>query len=322
MSHILVTGGGGFLGVALAEALARQGDRVSAIDTVITAPLAALASRFPAVKPIVCDIGEWASLTALLAADPPDAILHAAAVVGVAASVHAPFKTMRVNIEGSMTLFEAMRLHGITRMIHISSEETYGDFNAPSITEDHPQNPVMTYGISKLAVEHLGRTYRSLYGIEVINLRTCWVYGPGLPRSRVPKNFIDAALAGRPFHLASGADMAVDHTYIDDFVTGALAALDKADHPFDAYHLASGKTASVREIVAIISELVPGSQLSVGDGPYNHDAGIAVPAVRKGALDVTRAREVLGYVPQFDIRRGLAANVEFLRAAQGKDAVT
>lgn len=318
MAHILVTGAAGFVGAALVRRLAERGDRVTGIDVAVGRELAALAAQYPAVTAHAVELGEWAPLVDLVRRDVPDAILHCAAVVGVPASVLSPHKTFEVNIGGSTTVFELARLFGIKRVVHMSTEETYGAFQAAKIDESHPQNPVMAYGISKLAVEHLGRSYGALYGLEVINTRICWVYGPGLPRPRVPKTFVDAAVAGRPFHLPWGAAMAVDHTYIDDVVDGVLAALDLGKHPYDAYNIGSGTAPTLAEIVAIVKDLVPGADISVGDAEFEFGLpGASVPAVRKGALDVGRAREVLGYAPRYDIRKGLAAYVEAIRAGRG-----
>ncbi len=319
MAHILVTGGGGFIGLAVCRALAARGDRATALDVAISPGLAALAGSGANVRAVQGELLEWPRVAELFRADRPDAVIHCAAIVGVLHSVRAPMATMRVNVEGSLTLLEAMRLHGVRRMIHISSEETYGDFQAPVIAEDHPQNPVMAYGVSKLAVEHLARSYRAIYGTETIHLRTSWVYGPGLPRLRVPRTFIDAALDGRAFHLAGGAEMRVDHTFIDDVVDGILRALDLPAHPFDAYNLSSGAAVSLAEIAAMVNELVPGARVSVGPGEYSHGdlGGLAVPGVRKGALAIGRARDTFGYVPRYDMRRGLTASIARERAARG-----
>ena len=311
MARVMVTGGAGFLGSAIVGALAARGDEVVAFDLVAGDALRRLAEAFPAVSLHMGEITEWPRIAALLRSERPQAIVHCAAIVGVAASVDAPFRTFQVNVEGSLNLMEAMRLFGVRRMVHISSEETYGPFLAPKAAEDHPQRPLMPYGISKLAVEHLGRSYAGLHGIECIHLRTSWVYGPGLPRARIPKTIVEAALQGRPLHLAAGADFAVDHTHVSDVVQGVLLALDKESHPFDAYNIGSGEAPTLREIVEIVNALVPGADLSVAPGEFTHAGGI--PVVRKGALDVTRARTVLGYAPRFDIRAGLAHYVEALR---------
>ena len=310
--RILITGGGGFLGAAAARTLLARGDTVIVFDTQLTA----FSGGGPTERLIRVpgDITDMANVAQAVTVHKPDAVLHCAAVVGVLSSLASPINVVRVNIEGSLNVFEAMRLGGVRRCVHISSEETYGAFRADKIDETHPLDPVLPYGICKVAVEQLGRSYRDLHGLEVINLRTSWVYGPGLPRDRIPKNLVEAALAGRKLHIASGADVAIDHTYVDDMAAAMLAALDHKQHRYDVYNVASGTAPTVSEIVGIVRELVPGAQLSVGPGPYRH--GDQVEMVRKGALDVSRAGFELGWRPRYDIRRGLAAYIEALRAAR------
>jgi nucleoside-diphosphate-sugar epimerase len=310
--NVLVTGGGGFLGSALVRALLARGERVTAFDANLAA-LQAAAAQEPRLALAPGDITDMANVAQVMLAAKPDAVIHCAAIVGVLNSLGSPVGVIRVNVGGALNLFEAMRLSGTRRVLHISSEETYGPFQADVIDETHPQQPAMPYGISKLTVEHLGRTYRALHGLEVINLRTTWVYGPGLPRDRIPKNLLDAALAGVPLHLPNGAETAIDHTYVDDFVSGTLKALDLPSHPFDAYHLGSGQASTIAEIVAHLRALVPGAQLSVGPGPYQFNE--RVPVVRKGALSIERSRKTFGYRPAFDMRAGLAAWIEARRAS-------
>lgn len=315
MARVLVTGAAGFLGNAIVAALAARGDEVMALDLCIGGDLAVLATRHANVETAVGEVTEWPHLASVIRESRPEKIVHCAAIVGVPASVDAPIRTMRVNVEGALNLFEAMRLFGVRRMVNISTEEVYGPFTAPVIDEDHPCRPLMAYGISKLAVEQLARSYRQIHGLECIHVRTCWVYGPRLPRPRVPKILIDAALEGRPLHLPSGADFRVDHVYVDDTVQGVLLALDEENHVHDVYNVATGGAPSLAEIVEIVRELVPGADISVGPGAYRFDERIG-PA-RKGALDVTRAREHLGYAPRFGIRTGLAATVEARRRGIG-----
>jgi UDP-glucose 4-epimerase len=217
-------------------------------------------------------------------------------------------------VQGSINVFEAMRLAGIRRVVHMSTEEVYGDFIAPAAREDHPAYPRMPYGITKLAVEQLGRTYRELHGLDPINLRTSWVYGVGLPRPRAPTTFLDAALEGRRYQLDHGGDAAIDFTYMTDVVSGILCALDADKHKYDVYNLASGEATTLKQMVALIGELIPGAQISVADGPYRFSEALNAPI--KGALDVARAREI-GFTPKFDRRRGFEAYI-----AEWRDANT
>lgn len=312
--RILVTGGGGFLGLALSRALAARGDEVILFDSTLSAPAHDLARGRTAVTLRTGDIADMSNVCRVFRDDRPDAVIHCAAVVGVIASLGSPAGVFRVNLQGTINLLEAMDLYGVRRVIHISSEETYGAFQSPRATEDHPMNPLYAYGISKVAVEHLAHTYELTRGTECINVRTSWVYGPGFPRMRVPRDLLEAALQGRSLHLPAGADSAIDHTYVDDFVDGTLRALDHADHPYRAYHIASDSAPTVAEMVGIIRDLVPGADISAGPGVYCHAGTVPIPA--KGALDCSRAREVFGYRPRFDLRAGLAAWIDHYRSTR------
>ena len=310
--RVLITGGSGFVGAALARHLSARGDEVVVFDLAMSPSIAALTARHRNASFLAGEITEWPHVAAVVQKHKPDAIIHCAAVVGVTASLAGPMATFRVNIGGAHNVLESMRLFGVKRMVHLSTEETYGPFDADVIDETHPNRPLKPYGISKYAVERLACDYVAAYGLVCLHARLCWVYGPGLPRPRVPKTLVDAAVAGKRLHLDGGGDFRVDHTYIDDCVDGIIRILDKKDHRFDVYHVASGEAASLAEIVAMIREMVPGADLKAGPGPYRFVDGTA--AVRKGALDISRARRELGYAPQYPIRKGLAAYIAATRA--------
>lgn len=305
---ILVTGASGWLGSAIVEALLKRGDAVIATDIAVSPAIAALAAHQPQLATAIADLGEWHQVVHLFETHRPDAVIHAAAIVGVVQAADIPIKAQRVNVEGSINLFEAMRLGGVKRVIHISTEETYGDFRAPVIDEDHPQTPLSVYGLTKLAAEHYGRVYSREHGLECINVRTCWVYGPHLPRLRMPRTFVEAALRGEPFHQADGGTFAVDQVYIDDTIAGVLLALDKPKHTYDAYNIATGVSPTLRDTAEAVNRAVPGARITVGDnGPYHH--GGRILSALKGALDISRARTELGYAPRYDLQSGIEATI-------------
>jgi len=314
MAHVLVTGGAGFLGAAVVRRLAERGEHVIALDNFQAGVPANLDGLGANVRLIGGDITDLSGLLELIKQHDVRRIVHAAAIVSVVSSLAAPSHVTRVNIEGTLNVLEAMRLFGVERAVHISSEEIYGVFRYEPADEEHPSAPTAAYGITKLASEQLGRFYRTVYGTDFINVRTSWVYGPGFPRQRIPRILIEAALAGRPLNLPHGGDARIDHTYLDDCVDGILLALDHPCHPFDVYNIASGEGRTIAEMAALVKELIPGADLIVGAGPYWYDERLVAP--RKGALDLTRARTILGYRPKYDLRRGLATYIEWCRNRQ------
>lgn len=313
MKRILVTGACGWLGGAVSRALLGRGDEVIAMDLAISTEFAATARADGRLACVAADMGEWSQVLAAFDKHAPEAVVHCAAIVGVAACAELPTKALRVNVEGAINLFEAMRHTGVKRVVHISTEETYGDFGAPAIDESHPQNPTSIYGLTKLAVEHYGRVYSLEHGLECINARTCWVYGPHLPRPRMPKTFIDAALRGEPIVVGPGGALAVDQVHIDDTVDGVLLALDKERHRYESYNIATGSAPTIAEVAAIVAAAIPGARVAdSGAGEYRH-AG-RWRCAKKGALDIRRARAELGYSPRYDIRGGIEATIQATRA--------
>lgn len=314
MGPILVTGAGGFLGIALTRRLVERGERVVALEAADCAALGRLADGAPDLAVVKADISDADAVGAVFAAHRPRSVVHCAATVGVLASLADPRRLFRVNVEGSLNLFEAMLEHGTGRIVHISSEEIYGAFRADRIDESHPLDPLHAYGVSKVAVEQLGRSYRETRGLDCINVRTSWVYGPDFPRDRAPLSMIRAVARRVPLRVPAGALDRIDHTYIDDAVDGVLGALDCAAHSHDAYHVASDSCPSLAEIAAILARLDPTAPpITVGDGPYRHADRVIMP--RKGALDCSRAAATLGYRPRFDIEAGLAATLDAERRA-------
>lgn len=307
MARIFVTGGGGFIGAAVVERLAARGDEVVAFDIAQGPALRPLLDKYRNVSFAPGELTEWPQLAEAMKASRPDAVIHCAAVVGVVNSLASPLYTMRVNVEGSLNVMSAMRLFDVPRMINLSSEEVYGPFQSPVIDETHPCFPVRTYGISKFAVEQLARDFARDHGHTIVHIRTCWVYGPNLPRIRIPKTFLDAAIEGRRHHVEGGADYRVDQVYIDDLARGIAMALDHREHEYDAYHITSGESHSLGQMVEMIRQIVPGADVAITPGDYQVSPGVV--GVRKGAMDYSRARNAFGYVPEFSLRNGLAAYI-------------
>ena len=292
MPGVLITGGAGFVGSHLADALVRSGHRVVLYDNFAT-------GRPANVGDLACVTGDILDLGHLLRTmrrHDVDRVVHGAAIVGVPASLERPVLATKVNIEGSLTVFEACQLAGVRRIVDLSSEEVYGEFREAAVDETARQEPVSPYGISKHSVELLSKHFD---GLPYVAARLCWVYGPRFPRARLPQVWLCDALAGRRSTLATGGDQRVDFTYIDDAVDGLLRLLDAERLAHRAYHLATGTAHTIRDLADMLKRLVPGWTVDLGGGtlPLN---------VQKGALVIDRARDELGYEPRVDLATGLA----------------
>lgn len=314
MAQVMVTGGAGFLGAHVVRALALRGDQVVAFDNFLTANPANVQDLRDRVALVSGDITDLSHVLRVVKEHRVEKIVHAAAISSMLPSIAMPALTVRINVEGMINVLEAMRLFDVRRCVHVSSEETYGAFQREPPDEEHPQNPFGPYAVTKMAAERLGRGYRMLFGLDVVHLRTSWVYGAGLPRVRPPRSFIEAALAGRPFRMPVGGDQRADHTYIRDFVNGMLLALDHLEHRHDVYHIASGAGHSIAEVARAVGDLIPGSDIQVGPGPLEWLPGKPMP--NKGALDVSRARRELGYEPKYDLKAGLTEYIAWFRRGQ------
>ncbi|SEF32266.1 UDP-glucose 4-epimerase [Amycolatopsis pretoriensis] len=298
---VLVTGGAGFLGRELVRRLVAAGERVVSFDRITTG------AGVPEVRG---DITDRALLERVLREHAVSEVVHGAAIVGVTASVAGLADAVRVNIDGSVALFEAvLAVGGVRRLVDLSSEETYGHFTADPITEDDPARPISPYGITKYAVERLGEYYA---GLPYVAARLCWVYGPGFPRRRLPHPWLEDAADGRPSILGQGGDQRIDFTYVDDVVDGVLLLLHADDLAHRAYNLATGEATGLRELAAEITKLCPDWHVDLGGGPLEMAPGVT--AARKGALDITRAR-ALGYAPRVSLADGLARTLAALETA-------
>ena len=307
---ILVTGGMGWLGGAVVRDLLSRGHQVVAADLVANEAYDTMALTNRSLKTSVVDLANSEQIKELVKIERPDVVVHCAALVAVAPCADRPALAYRVNAEGTANLFEAMRAAGVGRMVNVSTEETYGDFQAPVIDESHPQNPTSIYGTTKLASEQIGRVYALHYGMQCVNIRTCWVYGPNLPRPRMPKTYIDAALKGEALRLSG--DIAVDQVFLDDTVQGVVLAVEKDNHQYDAYNIATGEAPKLSDVARIVNEAIPGADIQIEPGPYYPAPGLL--GAKKGALDISRARAELGYEPKFSIKRGIETMIELSRA--------
>ena len=308
--RILVTGGAGFIGSHVAGRFLRDGHEVEIIDDFNDyydprIKRANLASLGGAVRLHEGDIRNRDFVQSIVASGRFDAITHLAARAGVRPSLKDPQLYIDTNITGTHHLLEAAHQHGIGRFLFASSSSVYGLAKKVPFTEDLalPQT-LSPYAATKIAGEHLCGNYAHLYGMKVVCLRFFTVYGPGQRPDLAIHKFTDAIHRGQSIPQYGDGSTRRDYTYIDDIVQGVTGALRYEGPAFDIFNLGENQTTTLSELIVEIEkalgkkaiiERLPEQQ---GDMPLT-------------AADITKARQLLGYNPQTQIRDGIPKFVEW-----------
>jgi UDP-glucose 4-epimerase len=301
VGQFLITGGAGFIGSSLAEALLASGERVRVIDDFSSGRRQNLESLPGAVEVFEGSIVDEDVVER--AARGVDVVFHEAAIPSVARSVESPQATMRAGVQGTTVVLDVARRVGVRRVVFAGSSSVYG--NAPSLpkVETMPPHPLSPYAASKLACEHMMRVFAEIYGIETITLRYFNVFGPrqdpkGEYAAVIPK-FVTAAIRHEPIVVFGDGLQTRDFCYIDNVVrANLLAATTTRTLRGEVVNVACGERISLEQLIAHIGELA-GAPLEVEYRP-------ARPGdVRDSLASIEAARETIGYEPVVDVRTGL-----------------
>jgi UDP-glucuronate 4-epimerase len=307
----LVTGCAGFIGSTLTEALLAGGSEVVGVD--------AFTDYYerPIKEAALSGARDHRSFSLLerdLAAGglPDDAlegldgIFHLAARPGVRASWGAGFEAyVSDNILATHAVADAAGKRGI-RMVFASSSSIYGDALSYPTAEDTGPAPISPYGVTKLATEHLIGAYIRDFGLRCTALRYFTVYGPRQRPDMAFQRIVEALVAGREFEVYGDGSQSRDFTYVSDAVSATIAAME-AGPDARTYNVGGGSEASLRDVVATVEEL-SGRSLRIRYGDR------AAGDVRRTLADTTRIRNELAWEPRFDLRSGLAAQLEAVGA--------
>jgi UDP-glucose 4-epimerase len=300
--NILITGGAGFLGSALANRLTRQGDHVRVLDDLSTGDSRIL---LPEVHFTRGDINDRPKLWTLL--QEIDVVFHLAARVLVPESVLYPREYNLVNVGGTVTLMEAMRDVGARRVVLISSGAVYGDQGKQPLREDAIPNPRSPYAVSKLAAEWYVRTIGAKAKIEAVCLRVFNAYGPGqhIPPAHAPviPLFLRQSAQNGSLVLHGEGIQTRDYIYVDDVVNAMVAAATAPDIDQMVINVGSGQETSVRDLVRKVLE-VTGGKPEVIFNPKT-DTGVS-----RMCADLGLAAQKLKYQPQVNLDEGLRRTFE------------
>ena len=299
----LVTGGAGFIGSHLAEALVQDGHAVTVVDDLSRGRR----DRVPVPARFVeADVND--DLSAILAECRPEVVFHEAAQIDVRRSVADPLFDTRVNVLGTVNLLQTCVTAGVRRFVFASSGGAlYGDTDEVPTSEGHPPRPASNYGAAKGAAELYGNVYSQLYGLEFVALRYANVYGPGQDphgEAGVVAIFTERMLRGEVPTINGDGTQTRDYVYVADVVAANLAAMAA---PPGAYNVGTGIECDVNELHRRLARII-GVTAEPAHGP-------AKPGEqRRSCLDVSLAATRLGWEPRFSLDAGLEATVAHFRA--------
>jgi UDP-glucuronate 4-epimerase len=303
---VLVTGAAGFIGSHLVETLLRRGDEVTGLDNfndyydpgrkrANIAPL----QRHACLAFYEADIRDSERMEQIVVDHRPDVIAHLAAMAGVRYSIGRTPLYTDVNIRGTVNLLEAAREHGVPHFVFASTSSVYGATERIPFVETDPCNhPLAPYPATKKACEVMGHAYHQLHDMNFTAVRFFSVYGPRGRPDMMPFMVMHRTVHEQPIQLFDGGQMRRDWTYVDDIVSGVLAAIDRP-MGYEIINLGRGEPVLMTDFVEIIESLV-GRPAIVSAVP----APASEPKIN--FADVSKARRLLGYDPRTSVTDGLA----------------
>lgn len=316
--HALLTGGAGFIGSHLAEALLDAGVAVTVFDdfndfydpAIKEGNLSGFRDRITLERG---DLRDIPFVERVFEKGGFDCVIHLAARAGVRPSLADPRLYVSTNVDGTLNLLEACRAHGVKRFVFASSSSVYGvNEKVPFSESDLIQRTISPYAATKLMGEQLCSNYSNLYGIRCVCLRFFTVYGPRQRPDLAIAKFTRKIMDGQPIDQYGDGSTARDYTFIDDIISGLLAAARYEESDFGVFNLGGSETHSLKKLIGLIEDAV-GKKADVrllpdqpGDVPRTY-------------ADIAKARGVLGYSPSTSLEEGIMRYVGWVRGSESPD---
>jgi UDP-glucuronate 4-epimerase len=319
--RILLTGGAGFIGSHVAEALLREGASLAIVDSL---------DEFysPAWKKAnlesICKIGSFdffeqdicsfERMRETFAAFLPDTIIHLAARAGVRPSIEQPRLYEQVNVAGTVNLLQLCKEFQVSRFIFGSSSSVYGESDrAPFSETQYDLRPISPYAATKLAGESFCYTYAHLYKLPVVALRFFTVYGPRQRPDLAIHKFVARIEAGKPIPIFGDGETGRDYTFVEDIVAGILAALDydfssTAGALFEICNLGNSHPVKLSDLVRMLEQATGKKAIIQRESAQQGDVPLTW-------ADISKAAKLLGYHPKTTLEQGLKKFVTWYRAA-------
>jgi UDP-glucuronate 4-epimerase len=308
---ILLTGSSGFIGYHTAEVLLARGDEVIGLDSMSAyydpklkeSRLKRLEGKkgFRFMKGDILDRKLVAECMQGV-----DRVCHLAALAGVRYSFEHPEEYISINIDGFFNILDEAKKQKIKGLVYASSSSVYGgNDKLPAVESDRTDNQVSLYGMNKKDNELMAHTYHHLYGIPVTGLRFFTVYGPWGRPDMALFLFTDAILRKHTMQVYGQGKMQRDFTYVDDIVSGIVAAIDK-NYPEEIFNLGSGRQEELMDFISMIEK-------ACGKEGVKDFQPMQPGDVKASLADISKAQKMLGYMPKTMIKDGIPKFVEWYR---------
>ena len=308
----LVTGGAGFIGSNIAEALVNAGKKVRIIDNLSTGHIENISDFSAQVDFIQGDIRYLNTVMEVM--DGVDYVLHQAALPSVPRSIQTPIESNDNNLNGTLNILYAAAKSDVKRVVYAASSSAYGDAEQLPKIEDMAPKPLSPYAVNKLAGELYCSVYSHVFGLETVALRYFNVFGPRQdPNSYysavIPK-FIKALLEGKPSVIYGDGEQSRDFSYIDNVVSANLLACKAPDASGQMMNLACGERTSLNSLYQMLQDIM----------------GVNIPAkytdpragdVKHSLADIEKAKSLLGYKVLVPVQDGLMKTVDWFKKYYG-----
>lgn len=312
MNHVLVTGGAGFIGSTLVDALRQRSDcqRIVVVDSLITGHQRNLANA-DGVEFHECDIRDYASLSKLFQG--VEVVFHQAAIPSVPRSIDEPEFCFGVNVDGTFNVIRAAVENKVKRVVFASSSAIYGDSPALPKVEKMLPEPKSPYGAHKLAGEYFLKTAQESYGLETVSLRYFNVFGPRQDPtstySGVLSIFANRILNGEAPTIYGDGEQSRDFIFVEDVVRLNLLAAEAPDAPGRVFNGGCGEAISLNRAWQAMQDAA-GKQINTLRGPDR------LGDVRHSLADISAARDIIGFTPQVGFEDGVQRTLDWFAAAR------
>ena len=309
----LVTGGLGLIGHNVVQRLQARGEEVVIVDTKTTYGIIPqdeidylmeerMKKIAPDTKIYPYDITEAGDIEFVMAEHKPDVVIHMASFPRQKVVNANPAWGAKVMMEGLINICESAKANGVERVVYISSSLVYGDFE-DQVEEDYDCKPIGQYGIMKLTGEDLVKDYQRRGAFDYAIIRPSAVYGPLDVEDRVVAKFMLQAMRGETLRV-NGATETLDFTYVDDAADGIVAAATRIMARNNTYNITKSHSVSLLEAAEMIVKIVGKGEIECKDKDADFPS--------RGALNIDRAKVILGYAPKVDVEEGFQKYYEWL----------